>query len=47
VAKEYGYRGKEISEYLGQDPAVISRYSKSQDSCKKEIGRIVEELKED
>jgi putative transposase len=45
VAKEFGYKGKEISEYLGKDPAVITRYSKFKDPWKKEIGMILEELK--
>ena len=45
VAKEYGFKGKEISEYLGKDPAVITRYSKFKDQWKKEIGILLEELK--
>ena len=44
VAKEYGYKGKEISEFLSKDPAVITRYSKSNDDWKKEIGLILKEM---
>lgn len=35
VAKEYGYKGKEIAEYLKKDPAVITRCSKSKDTMEK------------
>jgi len=26
VAKEYGYKGQEVAEYLWRDPSVITRY---------------------
>jgi putative transposase len=45
VAKEYGYKGREISEYLGKDPAVITRYLKSKSQWEKEIAAILETLK--
>lgn len=45
AAKEYGYKGREISEYLGKDPAVITRYQKSKSQWEKEIAAILETLK--
>ena len=26
IAKEYGYKGKEIAGYIQKDPAVVTRY---------------------
>ncbi len=39
IAKDQGYKGKEIAEYIGKDPAAISQYLKEKD-------KLIEEKKE-
>ncbi len=44
VAKEYGYRGKEIGAYLRKDPSVITRYLKDSENLKSEMERTIDML---
>lgn len=46
VAREYGYKGKEVAEYLRRDPAVITRYLKEGKKLEDDIGRVHVALKE-
>jgi len=45
VAREYGYKGQEIAEYLGRDPAVITRYLKEEERLEGEVEKVHEALK--
>jgi hypothetical protein len=45
VAREYGYRGQEIAEYLRRDPAVITRYLKERERLVGEIGKVHDTLR--
>jgi hypothetical protein len=40
AAKEYGYRGKEIAEYLEKDPAVVTAYTKERQELKKRVKEL-------
>ncbi len=40
VAKEYGYKGQEIAEYLFRDPSVITRYLREASEFESEIENI-------
>ena len=40
VAKEYGYKGQEIAEYLKRDPSVITRYLQDKKGSASEVKRI-------
>jgi hypothetical protein len=40
VAREYGYKGQEIAEYLWKDPAVITRYLKEGKRLESEIEKV-------
>lgn len=40
VAKEYGYRGQEIGEYLWRDPSVITRYLRERERYGAEVERL-------
>ncbi len=44
VANEYGYKGKEIAEYIRKDPAVITRHLKERDKLKKELEKVIHGL---
>ncbi len=44
VANEYGYKGKEIAEYIRKDPAVITRHLKERDKLKKEVEKVIDGL---
>ncbi len=46
VAKEYGYRGKEISEYIRKDPAVVSIALKGGEQLEKDMENVIKYLKE-
>lgn len=45
VAREYGYRGREIAGYMQKDASVITRYLKEKSSRKDEIELVVKILK--
>jgi len=45
VAREYGYKGQEIAEYLRRDPAVITRYLKEGERLEGEVERVHETLR--
>jgi len=40
VAKEYGYKGQEIAEYLWRDPSVVTRYLKEGNKFAREVENI-------
>jgi putative transposase len=46
VAREYGYKGREIAECLQKDPAVITRYWREEESFKTEMNRVFAALEE-
>jgi putative transposase len=46
VAREYGYKGREIAEYLRKDPAVITRYLRDEEDFKTEMDRVFTTLEE-
>jgi putative transposase len=46
VAREYGYKGREIAEYLRKDPAVITRYLCEEENFKTEMDRVFTTLEE-
>ncbi len=46
VAKEYGYREKEISEYIRKDPAVVSIALKGREQLEKDMENVIKYLKE-
>jgi REP element-mobilizing transposase RayT len=41
VAFEYGYKGREIAEYLQKDPAIITRYLSEKGDFEGEIERVL------
>ncbi len=45
VAKEYGYKGQEIAEYLRRDPAVITRYLKEGKRLESGVEKVHEALR--
>jgi REP element-mobilizing transposase RayT len=45
LAKEYGYKGREIAAYLQKDPAAITGYLRSGEEVRKEIETVVAALK--
>ena len=46
VAREYGYKGREIAEYLRRDPAVITRYLKEGERLEGEVEKAHVVLRE-
>ncbi len=46
IAKEYGYRGKEIAEYMQKDDSVITRYLREKVRLKESINKVMEELRD-
>ena len=46
VAKEYGYKGQEIAEYLRRDPAVITRYLREGKRFEVEVEGVHKRLRE-
>ena len=46
VAKEYGYKGKEVAEYLWRDPSVITRYLKEGNRLGSEVEKVHSKLLE-
>ncbi|MBI5639950.1 MAG: transposase [Nitrospirae bacterium] len=46
VAREYGYKCKEIAEYMRKDNSVVTRYLSEKENLKGAIGKVMEKLKE-
>jgi REP element-mobilizing transposase RayT len=46
VAKEYGYKGQEVAEYLWRDPSVITRYLKEGNRLGSEVEKVLAKLQE-
>ncbi len=47
VAKEYGYRGREISRFLGRDPSVVTRYLRERLQLEADIEMVIKALKDE
>jgi putative transposase len=45
VAKEYGYKGMEIGQYIRKDPAVVTRDLKEKGKLKKEMGKVIDVIR--
>ena len=45
VAKEYGYKGKEIAKYMRKDPVVVTRYLKERNNFSEEVEKICSSLR--
>jgi len=45
VAHEYGYKGKEIAEFIHKDPVVVTRHLKERATSENEIEDVVNALK--
>lgn len=45
VAREYGYKGKDIAGHIRKDPAVVTRYLKEKRELETEIKRLIEGLR--
>jgi REP element-mobilizing transposase RayT len=45
IAKEYGYRGKEIGRYIRKDPAVITRDLKEKRKLEKETEKVIDVIR--
>ena len=45
VAREYGYKGQQIAEFLRRDPAVITRYLKEEKRLESDIEKVHEALR--
>jgi hypothetical protein len=41
VGSEYGYKGKEMAEYIRKDPAMITRYLKDRKNSEAEVERLM------
>jgi REP element-mobilizing transposase RayT len=41
VAFEYGYKGREVAEYIQKDPAIVTRYLKEKGDFEREIERVI------
>lgn len=46
VANEYGYKGKEIAEYIKKDPAIVTRHLKEKNDFRREIEKLIKVLKD-
>lgn len=46
VAKEYGYKGREVAEYLRRDPSVITRYLREDKRLGMEVEKVHAKLRE-
>lgn len=46
VASEYGYKGKEIAEYIQKDPAMVTRHIKEKNDLRRKIEEIIKTIKE-
>jgi len=47
VAHEYGYKGKEIAEFINKDPVVVSRHLRERAASEKEMEVLSAALKKD
>jgi REP element-mobilizing transposase RayT len=45
VAKEYGYKGKEIAGYIRKDAAVVTRYLREKEKLWTEVKKTIEKMK--
>jgi len=45
IAKEYGYKGREIADYIRRDPAIISIAVKDRNRLAKDIERVIRSLR--
>ncbi|MHB8881196.1 MAG: transposase [Thermodesulfovibrionales bacterium] len=45
VAHEYGYKGREIAEYMRKDPALITRHVKESKKLEKDTAEVIAMLK--
>ena len=45
VAHEYGYKGKEIAEFIYKDPVIVTRHLKEKAASEKEVEVVVTALK--
>ncbi len=46
IAEGYGYKRKEIAEFMGKDPAVVTRYLREKQSLSEEMESIIKILSE-
>lgn len=46
VANEYGFKGKDVAQYLRKDPSVITRYLKEKNHLREEMEKLLKLLKE-
>ena len=44
TAKEYGYKGKEIADYLGIEPAAVTRYERKRGEMVRAIKEVIKYL---
>ena len=44
IAKEYGYRGREIAAYLQKDPAAVTGYLREGEKTRKEVETVITAL---
>jgi DNA-binding transcriptional ArsR family regulator len=42
IAREYGYRGREIAAYLKKDPAAVTGYLKKGESIRSDVEKVIE-----
>ena len=40
MAKEYGYKGQEIAEFLWRDPACVTGYVREKTGLETDIGKV-------
>jgi putative transposase len=45
VAKEYGYKGKEIGQYIRKDPAIVTRDLKEKGELEKKMGKVIDVIR--
>ena len=45
VAKEYGYKGKEIGQYIQKDPAIVTRDIKEKGQLGKEMEKVIDMIR--
>ena len=45
VASEYGYKNKEIAEFIRKDPVVVTRHLKERAQSEEEIEKVIRLLK--
>lgn len=46
VAREYGYKGKEIAKYIHKDPAIITRYLHEEEQLKEGVEKVIKMMRE-